>query len=82
MNLSDLKLNDLVKIAITAAITATAVLTFDIHVTITNNNYNQLSNDVQDVKQEVQVVKNDTQILKENVTDSIIIQNKILKEVK
>jgi hypothetical protein len=80
MNLKDLKLNDLIKIAITAAITA--ALTFNIQVTVTNNNYNQLSNDVQDVKLKVDTVRNDTQILKENVTDSIIIQNKILKEVK
>jgi hypothetical protein len=80
MNLKDLKLNDLIKIALTAAITA--ALTFNIQVTVTNNNYNQLSNDVQDVKLKVDTVRNDTQILKENVTDSIIIQNKILKEVK
>ena len=80
MNLKDLKLNDLIKIAITIAITA--ALTFNIQVTITNNNYNQLSDEVQDVKQEIITVKNDTQILKENVTDSIIIQNKIYKEVR
>jgi outer membrane murein-binding lipoprotein Lpp len=75
-----MNLNDFVKIAITAAVTA--ALTFNIQVSITNNNYNQLSNDVQDVKLKVDTVRNDTQILKENVTDSIIIQNKILKEVK
>lgn len=79
----NLKLNDIIKIAITAAITT--ALTFNIQVTITNNNYNQLSSDVQEVKQDVKEVKNDTSVklnvLKENVTDSIAIQNKILKEV-
>lgn len=86
LNLKDLKLNDFIKIAITVAITA--ALTFNIQVTITNNNYNQLSSDVKDVKddvknvqQEVKTVKNDTQILKQNVTTSIGIQNEILDEV-
>ena len=68
-----MNLNDLIKIAITVAVTA--ALTLNIQVTITNNNYNQLANDVEEVK-------NDTQILKENVTNSIEIQKKILKEVK
>lgn len=86
LDLKDLKLNDIIKIVLTVAITA--ALTFNIQVTITNNNYNQLSNDVKDVKnnvknvqEEVKIVKNDTQILKENVTTSIGIQNEILEEV-
>ena len=85
MNLSDLKLSDIVKIAVTVTLTATitAAITLNIQLVTTNNYYyNQLANDVQDVRQEVQVVKNDTQILKENVTKSQVIQNKILKEVK
>ena len=67
-----MNLNDIIKIAITVAVTATAIFTFNIQVTI--NNYNQLID-------EVKTVQNDTQILKENVTKSIGIQNKILKEV-
>ena len=44
-----MNLNDFIKIAITVAVTA--ALTFNIQVSITNNNYAKLSDDVQDVKQ-------------------------------
>ena len=88
MNLKDLKLNDIIKIAVTVAITA--ALTFNIQVTITNNNYNKLASDVQDVKETTEIKVNETidrlNQLGNNskLSDQQILQivKQILKEVK
>jgi hypothetical protein len=79
-----IKLDDLIKIAITATITA--ALTFNIQVTITNNNYDKLADDVQENTVKVNKTIDKINQLGNNIklSDQQILQivKQILKEVK
>ena len=91
MELKDLKLNDMIKIALTA--TAILALTFNLSVLSNNttviNNYIQETNkklDKQDIKLDtIQKANNDTQgnitKVQADVNKSLIISQKILKQV-
>ena len=90
MDLKDLKLNDLIKIAL--AVTITAALTFSLTISVNNttiiNNYQEINKklDTQNVKlSNLEKVSNDTQSnitkVKADVNKSLIISQKILKQV-
>ena len=92
MDLKDLKLNDLIKIALTA--TAIIALTFNLSIMSNNNtvinNYIQETNkklDKQDVKLDtIQKTSNDTQgnitQVESNINKTLAISKSILNEVK
>ena len=86
MNLKDLKLNDLVKIAITATIAMTIALTLNLsiasHNTTIINNYIQETTKKLDIIQEAQD-KTQSNITKvqSDVNKSLLISQKILREV-
>lgn len=93
MNLKDLKLNDLVKIAITASVAATIALTLNL--TIMSNNTTVINNYIQETNKKldniqqsnVELIKatNDTQTnitkVKSDINKTLIISEKILREV-
>ena len=93
MNLKDLKLNDLVKIAITATIAMTVALTLNLsiasHNTTIINNYIQETTKKLDTiqksndeiqKANVETQKNITEV-KQDINKTLIISQEILEEV-
>lgn len=85
MNLKDLNLSDLIKIAITATIAIALTLNLSIssnNTTTIVNNYNELSKKVDVIDKKTDEQSNNITKIKTDVNQSLILNQKILKEVK
>ena len=84
MNLKDLKLNDLIKIALTL----TAIVALTLNLSILSNNTTVINNYIQESNKKLSYLEksnNETQSnvtkVKEDVNQTLIITQKILREV-
>ena len=84
INLKDLKLNDLVKIALTA----TAIIALTFNVAISSNNTTIINNYIEESNKKLDVIQKTTEDQQSNITKvksdlnrSLIISEEILEEV-
>jgi len=84
MNLKDLKLNDLIKIALTA----TAIVLFTFNLSILSNNTTVINNYIQESNKKLDVLQESSENqqsniskVKSDINKSLIISQEILEEV-